>query len=50
MPAATVRKTLKDLRFSNSEGEWIALLVERWQQLGPSMTAALLKAEEVGRG
>jgi hypothetical protein len=48
MPAATVRKTLKDLRFSNSEGEWIALLVERWQQLGPSMTSALLKAEEVG--
>ena len=48
MPAATVRKTLKELRFSNSEGEWIALLVERWQQLGPSMTAALLKAEEMG--
>jgi tRNA nucleotidyltransferase (CCA-adding enzyme) len=48
MSAATVRKTLKDLRFSNSEGEWIALLVERWQQLGPSMTAALLKAEEMG--
>jgi tRNA nucleotidyltransferase (CCA-adding enzyme) len=48
MPGPTVRKTLKDLRFSNSETEWIALLVERWQQLGPSMTAAMLKAEEVG--
>ena len=48
MPAATVRKTLKDLRFSNTEGEWIALLVERWQQLGPSMTTALLKSEEMG--
>jgi hypothetical protein len=41
-----VRKVLKDLRFSNSDTEWIALLVERWQQLGPSMTSALLKAEE----
>jgi len=47
VPGATVRKTLKDLRFSNSDTEWIALLVERWQQLGPSMTAAMLKAEEV---
>src|SRR3954471_6422868 len=28
VPAATVRKTLKDLRFSNSETEWIAILVE----------------------
>jgi tRNA nucleotidyltransferase (CCA-adding enzyme) len=50
MPSATVRKTLKDLRFSNSEGEWIALLVERWQQLGTGMTNALLKAEEMGAG
>jgi hypothetical protein len=48
MSPAAVRKTLKDLRFSNSEGEWIAILVERWQQLGPAMTAALLKAEEMG--
>jgi tRNA nucleotidyltransferase (CCA-adding enzyme) len=47
MPAATVRKTLKDLRFSNSEAEWIAILIERWHQLGPEMTNALLKAEEV---
>ena len=47
VPAATVRKTLKDLRFSNSDTEWIAILVERWQQLGPAMTAALLKAEEI---
>jgi hypothetical protein len=46
VPAATVRKVLKDLRFSNSETEWIGLLVERWQQLGPSMTSELLKAEE----
>jgi tRNA nucleotidyltransferase (CCA-adding enzyme) len=46
-PPATVRKTLKDLRFSNSDTEWIALLVERWAQLGPAMTSALLKAEEV---
>lgn len=47
VPAATVRKTLRDLRFSNSDTEWIAIMVERWQQLGPSMTAAMLKAEEV---
>jgi tRNA nucleotidyltransferase (CCA-adding enzyme) len=47
VPAATVRKTLKDLRFSNSDAEWIAILVERWQQLGPAMTTAMLKAEEV---
>src|SRR3954465_7781111 len=47
VPAATVRKTLKDLRFSNSETEWIAILVERWQQLGPQMTSAMLKAEEI---
>ena len=47
VPAATVRKTLKDLRFSNSDTEWIANLVERWQQLGPGMTSELLKAEEV---
>ncbi|HMI55464.1 MAG TPA: CCA tRNA nucleotidyltransferase [Gemmatimonadaceae bacterium] len=46
VPAATVRKTLKDLRFSNSDTEWIAIMVERWQQLGPAMTSALLKAEE----
>ncbi len=50
MSPATVRKTLKDLRFSNSETEWIAILVERWQQLGPSMTSALLRAEEVYAG
>jgi len=47
VPAATVRKTLKDLRFSNSDVDWITNLVERWQQLGPDMTAALLKAEEI---
>jgi len=47
VPGPSVRKTLKDLRFSNSDTEWIAILVERWQQLGPAMTAALLKAEEI---
>jgi hypothetical protein len=47
VPAPSVRKILKDLRFSNSDTEWIAILVERWQQLGPAMTAALLKAEEI---
>src|SRR5947209_12414336 len=47
VPAATVRKTLKDLRFSNTDVDWITNLVERWQQLEPGMTSALLKAEEV---
>jgi tRNA nucleotidyltransferase (CCA-adding enzyme) len=47
VPAATVRKTLKDLRFSNTDVDWITNLVERWQQLGSGMTAALLKAEEI---
>jgi len=45
-PPDSVRKTLKDLRFSNSETEWIALLIDRWHQLGPSMTRELLRAEE----
>jgi len=45
-PPGTVRKTLKDLRFSNSETEWIALLTDRWHELGPSMTRELLRAEE----
>ena len=45
-PPTTVRKTLKDLRFSNSETEWIALLIDRWHELGPSMTRELLRAEE----
>jgi tRNA nucleotidyltransferase (CCA-adding enzyme) len=47
VPGPTVRKTLKDLRFSNSDTDWIAALVERWQQLGPAMTSAMLKAEEI---
>jgi tRNA nucleotidyltransferase (CCA-adding enzyme) len=46
-PPDSVRKTLKELRFSNSETEWIALLVDRWHQLEPSMTSELLRAEEV---
>ena len=45
-PSAGVRATLRNLRFSNSEIEWMAILVERWQQLGPEMTRALLQAEE----
>jgi len=47
VPGPTVRKTLKDLRFSNSDTEWIAALVEKWQQMGPAMTSAMLKAEEI---
>jgi tRNA nucleotidyltransferase/poly(A) polymerase len=46
VPGVSVRRILKELRFSNSETEWIAILIERWQQLGPSMTRALLDIEE----
>ncbi|MGH7652725.1 MAG: CCA tRNA nucleotidyltransferase [Gemmatimonadaceae bacterium] len=46
VPPGNVRKILKDLRFSNSETEWIGLLVDRWHELGPPMTRELLKAEE----
>jgi tRNA nucleotidyltransferase/poly(A) polymerase len=43
-PPATVRKILKDLRFSNAETEWIASLAERWNELGAEMTAVMLQA------
>lgn len=43
-PPVTLRKTLKDLRFSNAETEWIASLAERWSKLGPEMTAQMLQA------
>jgi tRNA nucleotidyltransferase (CCA-adding enzyme) len=46
IPAAQVRQILSDLRFSTRDTEWIAILVEKWQQLGSSMTRALLDAEE----
>src|ERR1700674_2533180 len=42
----TVRETLKSLRVSNSDTEWIGPLVDRCHQLGPSMTRELLRAEE----
>jgi len=48
--ARDVRKTLKDLRFSNSETEWIAILVERWQQLRPVDDQRLAESEEVYAG
>ncbi|HXG69435.1 MAG TPA: CCA tRNA nucleotidyltransferase, partial [Gemmatimonadaceae bacterium] len=41
---ATVRTTLKDLRFSNSDTDWIVGLLERWRRLGGEMTAALLES------
>ncbi len=46
VPGVSVRRILKELRFSNRETEWLAILIERWQQLGPSMTRALLDIEE----
>ncbi len=36
-----VRPTLKALRFSNAETEWIGSLVDRWTRLGPEMTEAM---------
>ena len=40
-PADVVRPTLKALRFSNAETEWIGSLVDRWARLGPEMTEAI---------
>jgi len=41
-PPGSVRTTLKSLRFSNSETEWIGSLVDRWHLLFPEMTRAML--------
>ena len=38
---ARAGKSLRALRFSNNDAEWIATLADRWAQLGPEMTAAL---------
>ena len=40
-PPHTVRATLKALRFSNAESDWIASLVERWSRLQDEMTEAM---------
>ena len=45
---SSVRTTLKDLRFSNSDTDWIVGLLERWRRLGGEMTAALLQSDPPG--
>ena len=44
----SVRQVLRDLRFSNSEVEWVGSLVDRWHDLGPQMTKAMLEPEPPG--
>lgn len=43
-----VRTTLKDLRFSNSDTDWIVGLLERWRRLGDEMTRVLMEPEPPG--
>ena len=45
-PPDIVRPTLKALRFSNAESEWIGSLVDRWFRMGPEMTDALNASRE----
>ena len=40
-PPESVPATLKALRFSNAESEWIGSLVKRWTRLEPEMTKAI---------
>jgi len=40
-PGDIVRPTLKALRFSNAETEWIGSLIDRWTRMGAQMTDAL---------
>ena len=42
VPAAAVRSTLTDLRFSKHEASWVATIVERWHALGAAIAAGLL--------
>jgi hypothetical protein len=44
VPAKSVSKILRDLRFSNAEIAWMSALIDRWQRLGPEMTTALLSS------
>jgi tRNA nucleotidyltransferase (CCA-adding enzyme) len=40
-PPVSVRPTLKALRFSNAETEWMGSLLDRWDRLKSDMTAAM---------
>ncbi len=40
-PPVSVRSTLKALRFSNAESEWIGSLIDRWDRLRGEMTDAM---------
>lgn len=41
----TVMPTLKALRFSNADVSWVGGLVERWHEMGRSMTDALMRPD-----
>jgi hypothetical protein len=47
LEAAVVRKTLRELRFSNREIEWIGHLADVWKQLEAEMRTALTASEGV---
>lgn len=42
VPASSVPKILRGLRFSNSDIAWISALIDRWQAMGPEMTRILV--------
>jgi hypothetical protein len=50
MPPDNARHTLKTMRFSNADAEWIAGLAGGWQSVGPDMERALLSGAEVPDG
>jgi tRNA nucleotidyltransferase (CCA-adding enzyme) len=41
------RRTLKALRFSNADAEWIAILATGWQAVGPEIEHALLTGDPI---
>jgi len=41
LPASTVRRVLRDLRFSKHDITWAAGMSERWHSIGPLMSRAL---------
>ena len=50
MPADNARHTLKAMRFSNADAEWIAGLAAGWQSVGSDMERALMSGAEVPDG
>lgn len=46
-PLATLSATLKSLRFSNAETNWLSAVIGGWQELSPAMESVLLAEERV---